>query len=670
MKKQTHKFCIFLLATFIFNFPTAVNAEVVGIDPFESIEHFKLKNGMGVYLAPSEETNLTSIRVEVDVGWEAETKENWGVSHLLEHVLFRDKELREEMSYLQLIKEAGGSANGTTQKRMTSYFGTIPNAKGAWLLENFSKMLLVQKIENDYVRKEKSTVELEIGQPGPLTQILGFHPIEILKPSYLKPDGFWKKEFGKNYDDKFTVTEEQLSNRRLTTQQVWDHYIKFYHPTNMRIYVAGKFNREEILSIIGNTFAKLSPRGGLKLIKESKSIMSDRPYMIESLGQDMSFVSLGTKANNLSIKESDVLSSYTNYLAHKLMKEVRNKKGQTYTARSDDYIYGYYGYTAVSFQTPKEYLDENYKIAKGLIERQAEKGQMTKDEVTEAINLALSEYHLKGREVEQLMDNAITYQSIQENYGQFSSPYKLLKETSVNEYNSILKKYFVPKNRYQVINRAPYFFAYDYIVFCGIVAVLTFTFLRRAITKEFKNDRIRWVRKIKYPPLKMLEGTVLVAGVVFFVHACFAINLVWENLPFLEAHLFTKFYFSAFLTVSLLIVSLLIPLCAFPKKLMVVEDNLVMKSVTYYSRKIPLNEIASIEKSKSMTYPFPLSKWIMKVGFRYHFYNLKFWKDGVLINLKNGKSYFFSTDSADQVIAELSQFVPTEEKEREFEMAA
>lgn len=670
MKKQTHQILIFLLAIFIFHFPSAVKAEEAGIDPFESIEHYKLKNGMGVYLAPSEETNLTSIRVEVDVGWEAETKDNWGVSHLLEHVLFRDKQLREEMSYLQLIKEAGGSANGQTQRRLTSYYGTIPAAKGPWLLENFSKMLLVQKIENDYVSKEKSTVELEIGQPGPLTQILGFHPLEILNPRYLRQDGFWKKEFGKNFDNRFTETEEQLSNRRLTTQQVWDHYVKFYHPTNMRIYVAGKFKREEILSVIENTFAKLQPRNGLKLIKESKPVMSGSPYIVESIGQDMSFVSLGTKANELSIKESDVLNSYTNYLAHKLMKEVRNKKGQTYTARNDNYIYGRYGYTAISFQTPNEHLGENYKVAKELIARQAENGKMSKEEVVEAINLTLSEYHLKGREAEQLMDNAITYHSIQENYGYFSSPYKALKETTVSEYNAILKKYFVQKNKYQVINRAPYLFAYDYIVFFGVVAVLTFTLLRRAITKDFKNDRLHWVRKIKYPPLKMLEGSVLLGGLVFFIHACYFINLAWGNLRFLEAHLITNLYLSGLITVSLLIVSLLIPLCAFPKKLMVVEDQLVMKSVTYYSRKIPLNEIVSIEKSKSLTYPFPISKWIFKVGFRYHFYNLKFWKDGVLINLKNGKSYFFGTDSADIVIAELSQFVPKEEKVRELEVAA
>ncbi|MGZ3809867.1 MAG: insulinase family protein, partial [Bacteriovorax sp.] len=156
-----------LVTLFLIINSSANLAEEFAPDPYQSIEFIKLDNGMSVYFSPSEDTNLTSIRLEVDVGWEIENKTNWGVSHLLEHVLFRDKQLKEEMSYLQIIKEAGGSANGTTENRKTSFFGSIPYSKGSWLLENFSKMILEPKIINEYVQKEKSTVELEIGRPGP-----------------------------------------------------------------------------------------------------------------------------------------------------------------------------------------------------------------------------------------------------------------------------------------------------------------------------------------------------------------------------------------------------------------------------------------------------------------------------------------------------------------------
>lgn len=160
MKKQIYENLYFFSLVLTLLIAPSLRAEE--IDPFESIEYLKLNNGLGVYFAPSEETNLTSIRVEVDVGWEAEKKGNWGVSHLLEHVLFRDKGLRDEMTYLQLIKEAGGSANGTTQRRLTAYFGTIPSAKGEWLMDNFAKMLIVEKIDAEYVRKEKAELGVTI----------------------------------------------------------------------------------------------------------------------------------------------------------------------------------------------------------------------------------------------------------------------------------------------------------------------------------------------------------------------------------------------------------------------------------------------------------------------------------------------------------------------------
>lgn len=667
MKKQTSKILKFFTLTISLTFMPSLWSEE--IDPFESIEYLKLKNGLGVYLAPSEETNLTSIRVEVDVGWEAEKKGSWGVSHLLEHVLFRDKGLQDEMTYLQLIKEAGGSANGSTQRRLTSYFGTIPSEKGLWLMDNFAKMLLVEKIDPEYVKKEKATVELEIGRPGPVTQILGRHPKEIFMPAYLKQQGFWKKEFGLDFENRFTETEEQFSNRNLTAQQVWEHYKNFYHPTNMRVYVAGKFNREEMLKLIEDSFGKMVATGGLSLLPEKKAKLNGRPYIIESLGQEISGVSLGTKAADLTIQESDVLSSYSSYLAHTLMKEVRNKKGQTYTARTEEYIYGTYGYTGVSFQTPKENLSENVKIAKEIITRQAINGQMKKEEVEEAKKLFLSTYTLNGREVGQLMDNAITYRSIQENYGHFRSPYKALKETTTEEYNAILKKYYTPENQYQVINRAPYFFAYDYIIFCGLIAIATFALLRKGLTKSFKHDKVRWVRKITYPPLKMLEGMALVAGLIAFIHACFVVDMFWHAVPGLEASLFTKIYLSGALSVSLLIFSLLLPLCALPKKMMVVEDQLLIKSVTYYSKRIPLEEIVSLEKTKILFYPFPLTKWIKKVGPRMHYYSFKFWKPALQINLKSGKCYVFSVESAEDVMNELNQFI-NQKNEDVLEMVA
>lgn len=633
-------------------------------DPFQSIEHLKLDNGLEVFLAPGNETNLTSVRVEVDVGWIAENEKNWGVSHLLEHVLFRDKGLRDEMTYLQIIKEAGGSANGTTQRKMTSYFGTIPSAKGEWLLENFAKMLLVKNIEDTYVQKEKSTVELEIGTPGPITVMLGFYPTEILSPSYFKKENFWEREFGIETDARFTRTQEQLSNRKLTKQQVWDHYVKYYHPDNMRVYVAGKFNREKMLSLVHKTFGQLpQDKNGAKIPEDSRPVNKNRPYVDVAIADQVSSVAIGTKAVGMSQQEGEVLLSYTKYLAHTLMKEIRNKKGQTYTAWADNYVYGSYGYTAVSFQTPSANLNENVKILEDQIYLEAVQGLIEDKAVEEAKQLTLSEYSLMGREAEQLMENAQHYKANLKEFGIFVSPYKILNETTSDQYRAILKKYFIPSNKYEYTQRSPYLFPYDYILLYAAVAIVTFALLRKGITKEFKNDKIRWVRKIKYPPLKLLEASAWTIGFVTFLHLAYWFTGVTERSHLFDGNLFAEMYVGGGLWFVGLITIMLGVLCFLPRKLMVEEDKLIIKSVSYYSKKISLNEIESVGKTRCLIYPFPMNFWFKKVKFRFYFYSFKFWKEGLVINLKNGKSYFFSVEDAESARRELEGFLPKAEVE-------
>ncbi|MBC7539920.1 MAG: insulinase family protein [Bacteriovorax sp.] len=336
-----------------------IYAKEPGSDPYQAIEYIKLDNGVSVYLAPSEETNLTEIRLDVGVGWEAENKSNWGVSHLLEHVLFRDKQLKEEMSYLQIIKEAGGRANGQTDSRLTSYYGSIPSSKSKWLLDTFSKMLLHPNMTNENVQKEKSTVELEIGRPGPVTQALGFNPFDKFYPSYLKSSSFWETEFKISNDNLFSKSEEQLSNQKLTLVQINDHYNNYYYPSNMKLFVAGKFTKKEIMDTIIMTWGTLKPRVGLSLKPVKKAEPRLEPYIHTDVTQENNSVYIGTKAWNFTNQDQEILSSYSNYLAHRLMKEIRNLKGQAYTAHAENYFHKDYGYTYVGFQTPKENLDSN-----------------------------------------------------------------------------------------------------------------------------------------------------------------------------------------------------------------------------------------------------------------------------------------------------------------------
>lgn len=628
-------------------------------DPFKAVEYLQLANGMQVFLAPSKEASLTEVRLEVGVGYEVEDSTNWSISHLLEHVLFRDKQLKDEMSYLQLIKEAGGEANGTTEARRTSYFGSVPAAKAGWLLDTFGKMLLNPSITEEYVEKEKGTVELERGRPGPLTQLLGFNPMDYWHPRYLKVPSFWKSEFDISLEDKFTLSQEQLSTQKLRASQLKEFYKDYYHPANMRLFIAGKFDRTRIMKQIEAQWAKLPARPGKVMPPIPLPNPRLKPYARSQVYESTPYVYIGTKVWDTTLKDREILDSYVEYLAHRLMKEVRNRKGQTYTARGTTNIFQRFGYTFVEFQTPKEKLEENLKVVHGYLDDQAYQGAMTPAEVQEAVGLYLDQYRLMGKEAESMMGLAQEYERILREYGQFESPYEALRSVSVEDYNTALKKYFSPNRRYEYLYRPPYLFAYDYFVLYAAVAILCFLGLRAALTKPFANDRLRWVRKVKYPPLMALEALTLIAAWYAFTHVQFIFDVALAKFSILQSHMLISQYGYAVVSVISLLAIAQGFLSILPRKLMVMDDFLVIKSVTYFSRKIPLHDIATVEVARCITYPFPTARWLHAVGFRFFYFNPLFWQPGLLIHLKDGRAFYFSVTSPNKVRRELMHLVAT-----------
>ncbi len=628
-------------------------------DPYAAIETIELKNGLTLYLAPSDETNVTSVRVEVAVGWEAENKTNWGVSHLLEHVLFRDKELKDEMSYLQLIKESGGSANGTTQARTTSYFASIPSKKGTWLLEQISKMILNPEIADKYVDKEKATVELERGRPSPIVLALGFNPMDYLKPRYLKAPDFWESEFHVSFDEPYTLTQEQLSTRRLTAQQVKDYYNAYYHPANMKLFIAGKYDRAEVMKIVQSKWAAFAPREGKKLNPPQTPKPRGQAYLRQYVTDATPYVYLGIKLYEMTIRDFGVIASYANYVSHRLMKELRNVKGQTYSANSTTFTFERAGYSVIQFQTPKEHLEENLAFVNNYLKNETEGQGLNEEQFKEAKELYLNAYALRSRDADAMMRYAIDVAATTAEFGEFRSPYQELASVNREEFNAILKKHYRPDRNYSVTYRPPVWFHYDYYVLYFFTAAFGFFALRLTLTKKFFNDRVRWIRKVKYPPMKLLELTTLGIGWFLIAHLYAVCELLRTQFNVLHSHVLISQYAYSVVNIWAVLIVAQGLMSLVPRKLMVMDNILVIKSMSYFSKHVPLSQVQSAEVRTALSIYLSPRLWL-EIKWRFFFFGLWPWKKGLLLRLRTGETYFLEVAAPFKVKAELEQFTGPE----------
>jgi zinc protease len=107
-------------------------------NPYKNITSYTLKNGLKVYLYPNDKAENTAINVDVKVGMKAEDEDSAGLSHLVEHIVFRDGRI-EDRDYLDLFKKEGASfVNAYTKYYKTQYLTTIKSDKAYWIVEQFA----------------------------------------------------------------------------------------------------------------------------------------------------------------------------------------------------------------------------------------------------------------------------------------------------------------------------------------------------------------------------------------------------------------------------------------------------------------------------------------------------------------------------------------------------
>ena len=158
-------------------------------DPFLMVTRETLPNGIHLVFAPNDKAKTFRMKIKVRAGFASETEENAGVSHLLEHYLFTDARLKDDMSYVEMIREKGGSANGQTSEMETIYFATVPATESKWLSDLFYSMLFKRTFDQEHAEQVKKPVLLEIGQPEPTAWLTDSFVSKLFSPKFLKTPG-------------------------------------------------------------------------------------------------------------------------------------------------------------------------------------------------------------------------------------------------------------------------------------------------------------------------------------------------------------------------------------------------------------------------------------------------------------------------------------------------
>lgn len=613
-------------------------------DPYRKIEHYTFKNGLQLILSPAEKANTVHVSVEVDVGYAAEKEDELSAFHVLEHMLFRNQELEENMTYLQQVKEMGGKANGETAPYTTSYFARLPKSRGLYPLKMFYQMLFNHRFSEKNLDFAKNEVLLEIGEQRNFFEEF----LNSISPKFFHLPDYWESEFHvapMNYDEN----DEKINSQKLSLEQIKKAYDIWYRPDIVTITVAGAFNPKEAKKYVAETFGSLPKREGPVVIFPDAELRQG-PYIRSTRARDHASLSLGTKFFKTSLKEALVLSIYFDFLSHRLMKEVRNLSGDTYTAYPIFSLKEHFGHAGVFLNVPKEKFSSYEKLVTDYYKKEAMQGEFTDEQFSQAMELYSRKYRLIGAGAGSALSLAKIHQMYFELEKKIVSPYQIYKDLEASEFREILVNLTNKGIDYRIHRKGPLFFKYDQLLMNIIFLVLTFVFCRSLLMKPFAHEKIRWVRKIKYTP-----------GTQFFILIGISLTLSLLSLEGyilegafhylgLERFYIINTYGKEILDLTLTLVTLFAVLSLIPRKLIIAEERIILKSLTYFSKSYPLSELKGVWLSSTWS----VMPKVLK-GMRLFHFGL--FKPGLILTFGDGSQRFVYCKNPGQAKSELESFL-------------
>ncbi|WP_428737752.1 M16 family metallopeptidase [Sulfurimonas sp.] len=469
------------------------------IDPYKNIKYLQLDNGLQVYLLADKEAVNTQISVDVKVGMSIEDEETAGISHLLEHLIFRDQRVPHN-DFLDYLKDAGATyVNGYTREDSTQYVATIQSEKSEFLVKTFAQMLFDKNVSIDDLEIERGALQTEIGDAKWHDHLLYplFLGYRAIKNSFPDDVNIFTDSFGlQKQKERPPHYIYKLNNHKFTLDAVMQHYKEYYYPANMTLKIAGNFDLENMIQLIQKEYGTIKFQG----VKHTQELAYDaklepkeyKLFWIANSSKNRAYI--GSRYILDDYKKYLILNSYSEFLAQKMQQLLRNKLGQTYSVSAYDTNLRNAALVGVSFDSLHDNFEENLQTIQKQIQNDVVK--MDEKDIVKALEQSKLYYTSIEHDSNSLMDLIDTteyirvYQHIED-----KTPYEVFNSIDINSFQKVISDSFIKQYGYLYTYQDYYFFPYDLsllyliIVILLIVGMNIFYRVKRAKEKKVYSQR-------------------------------------------------------------------------------------------------------------------------------------------------------------------------------------
>lgn len=282
-----------------------------------------LSNGLKVVLEKIPYVRSISFGVWVKNGSNDELDKTNGISHFIEHMLFKGTKNRTAKDIADEMDVIGGQLNAYTSKDYTCYYTRTLDTHINTALNVMSDMLFNSLFDENDVKKELNVILEEI-------DMYEDSPEELVHD--LLQEAVWEDmPLGR----PILGTEESIS--QFSTKIFKDYYSKTYIPSNTVIAVAGHFEIEDMIYNIEKYFN--SWENTYSSVNKSKKSIYKPSIIFKEKEIEQIHICLGFQGLNILSKDIFVLGVFNTIfgdsMSSKLFQRIREDNGLVYSIYSD-----------------------------------------------------------------------------------------------------------------------------------------------------------------------------------------------------------------------------------------------------------------------------------------------------------------------------------------------
>ncbi len=219
-------------------------------------DKYQLSNGITVLLVESHKSPVISVQAWVHTGSRNETKESQkGITHFIEHLLFKTTENFKVGEIASLVEGAGGQLNAYTTYDHTVFYITIASQYTSIAFKALSQMIVFPTFESQSIDDEREVVIEEMKRSKD-------------SPHHQSSDLIFSTMY-QGHPYSYPILGYEKNIRNLTPDQIAHYYRTHYHPTNITLVIAGDFKASIIKHIIEKYFKPLKKQKPLPLKQDS-----------------------------------------------------------------------------------------------------------------------------------------------------------------------------------------------------------------------------------------------------------------------------------------------------------------------------------------------------------------------------------------------------------------